>query len=69
MIEDEHVDYWELGFNLHKVEPDLILARVWWRAGELSQRQEDQFNFVYGYSTARRQYDEHQREKEHEQKD
>jgi hypothetical protein len=62
MTEDDHVDYWELGFDLYKAEPDLILAKVWWRAGELSQRQEDQFNFVFGYSTARRQKDEHKNE-------
>jgi hypothetical protein len=62
MTEDNHVDYWDLGFNLHKVEPDLILAKVWWRAGELSKRQEDQFNFVFGYVAARRQHDGFQRE-------
>jgi hypothetical protein len=60
-MEDDHVDYWDLGFNLHKAEPDLILAKVWWRAGEASKRQEDQFNFVAGYSTARRQKDDFQR--------
>jgi hypothetical protein len=62
MTEDDYVDYWELGFNLHKVEPELILAKVWWRAGELSQRQEDQFNFVFGYVAARRQKDNYHEE-------
>jgi hypothetical protein len=66
MTEDEQVDYWELGFNLHRKEPDLILARVWWRAGELSKRREDQFDFVSGYGAARRQKDGYAQEKDHE---
>jgi hypothetical protein len=63
MTEDEQVDYWELGFQLYSREPDLILADVWWRAGKLSAKQEDQFNFVFGYSTARRQRDDYDRER------
>jgi hypothetical protein len=59
----EPVDYWELGFNLHSKEPELLLAAVWWRAGETSKRREDQFDFVSGYGTARRQHDEYQKEK------
>jgi hypothetical protein len=62
MIEEEPIDYWELGFNLYKVEPELILAKVWWRANELSKRQEDQYNFVFGYSAARRQRDGYEQE-------
>jgi hypothetical protein len=60
--EQDFVDYWELGFALHKAEPELIMARVWWRAGELSKRQEDQFNFVAGYGAARRQKDDYDRQ-------
>jgi hypothetical protein len=62
-VEDDYVDYWELGFNLYKTEPELILAKVWWRAGELSKHQEDQFNFVFGYAAARQQQDEYSRKR------
>jgi len=61
-IEDAKIDYWELGFQLFSKEPELILATIWWRAGELSKRREDQFDFVSGYGTARRQHDDYQRE-------
>jgi hypothetical protein len=62
MTEEER-DYWELGFQLFNREPELIMPEVWWRAGKLSVKQEDQFNFAFGYSTARRQRDDYERER------
>jgi hypothetical protein len=59
---DESIDWYELGYNLFKAEPELLGAAVWRRATALSERQEDQFNFVSGYSTARRQHDDYERE-------
>jgi hypothetical protein len=59
----EYVDWYQVGFNLFKAEPELLGAAVWRRATALSERMEDQFNFVSGYSSARRQRDDFEREK------
>jgi hypothetical protein len=56
------VDFWELGFALFGKQPDMILAAVWWRAGEVSDDVEDQLNFISGYTAARRQHDDYKRE-------
>jgi hypothetical protein len=62
MSEDEHIDYFDLGYNFFKTDPDMPMTVVWWHAGKLSERKEDQYNFVSGYSTARRQRDDYERE-------
>jgi hypothetical protein len=64
MTENDDRDYWELGFNLFSKEPELLGAAVWWRAHDLNLQAEDAYNFVFGYSTARRQRDDYQRERQ-----
>lgn len=53
----DKTDYWELGFNLHDKEPELIAAEVWWRAAKivLTEAMDDHFDFVYGYLAAVKQ--------------
>jgi hypothetical protein len=53
-------DYYELGFRLYKTEPKLTLAEVGWRA---PPHKDDWFSFVLGYSDARRQKDDFERER------
>src|SRR5262245_4225691 len=58
----EDNNYWELGFNLYGKEPGLLGVAVWRRADKTCPSQEEQFNFVSGYGTARRQRDDYERE-------
>jgi len=51
---------YDSGFDLFKREPELSLATVWWRAGDLPP--DIRHEFVAGYQTAREQHDEFVRE-------
>lgn len=59
----DELDYTEQGYDLFKINPDLLLAAVWWEADMRSKRLEDQFNFVAGYSAARKRRDDYERER------
>jgi hypothetical protein len=52
--------YYEQGFQLYKREPELTLAEVGWRA---PPHKDDWVTFVMGYSDARRQKDDYERER------
>jgi hypothetical protein len=52
--------YYEQGFLLFKREPELTLAEVAWRA---PPHKDDWFSFMLGYSDARRQKDDYERER------
>jgi hypothetical protein len=62
-IYDDATDWFELGHALFRTDPEMLGAAVWRHASRLSASREDQFNFVSGYGTARRQHDDYQREK------
>jgi len=53
--------YYEQGFQLYKREPELTLAEVGWRAP--ASNKDDWFSFMLGYSDARRQREDYERER------
>jgi hypothetical protein len=60
---DDPVDWYDLGYDLFKAEPELLGAAVWQHVTALTERQENQFNFVSGFHAARRQHDDYERER------
>lgn len=52
------------GWTLFKEQPELLVAAVWHVAAKHYQDRYDQMEFVNGYINARRQQDEHRREKQ-----
>jgi hypothetical protein len=64
MPDKNTIDYWELGFNLHEKEPELMAIEVWWRAAKvvLTEARDDQFDFIYGYLAAVKQRSAYEQE-------
>jgi hypothetical protein len=58
----DSLDYFDQGFSLYQREPELLAIMVWRRAFALSTKEDDQFDFVFGYCSARRQHDEYEKD-------
>jgi hypothetical protein len=55
-------DFFDQGYEQHKDAPDMLLAEVWRFACMFIDDQENARAFVEGYTAARKQRDEHQKE-------